>query len=495
MAALIFPKDNDDAKRLARAVSKGELKRIRRGIYTDAAWEEIPQLLKSKWHEVVHALFPTAIASHATAVLLIPQNNVVHITADVKIRRKVIISDALSIEVHPGDVTELTQAFLPTFFRSAPARYLLENLQVAHKDVDAPKALGLAWVETELCKILGRQGEDELNHIRNDARQYSGKVDLSKEFRLLTTLIGAILSTQPVTELSTSVAIAMATKAPFDQQRVALFEGFADYLNRCDLPERHYSYNKASWRNLAFYESYFSNFIEGTEFEINEAEQIVFEKREVPHRHQDSHDVLSVFDVVHDYTEMSTVPDSPEELIQLLKQRHGLIMHARPDKRPGEFKEIPSKAGDTLFVLPENVAGTLTQAYTIYQQLRPGITRGLFMQFMVAECHPFDDGNGRLARIMLNAELVSVDQHKIIVPTVHRDSYLNGLRQGSRSGRFRTITKVFADLQAYTSIIPWEDYGQTRSTLESHCADKLPDDGVAVFNKQLAQFKIILPAG
>jgi hypothetical protein len=29
----------------------------------------------------------------------------------------------------------------------------------------------------------------------------------------------------------------------------------------------------------------------------------------------------------------------------------------------------------------------------------------------------------------------------------------------------------------------------------SHYADKLPDDGVAVFNKQLAQFKIILPAG
>jgi fido (protein-threonine AMPylation protein) len=170
-------------------------------------------------------------------------------------------------------------------------------------------------------------------------------------------------------------------------------------------------------------------------------------------------------------------------------------MHARPDKRPGEFKEKPNKAGDTLFVLPENVTGTLTQAYAIYQQLPPGITRGLFMQFMVAECHPFDDGNGRLARIMLNAELVSVDQHKIIVPTVHRDSYLNGLRQGSRSGRFRTITKVFADLQAYTSIIPWEDYGQTRSTLESHYADKLPDDGVAVFNKQLSQFKIILPAG
>jgi len=227
----------------------------------------------------------------------------------------------------------------------------------------------------------------------------------------------------------------------------------------------------------------------------SEGEKIVFEKREIQNRHQDSHDVLSVFDVVHDYTEMSTVPDTAEELMLLLKQRHALIMHARPDKRPGELKEKTNKAGDTLFVLPENVEGTLTQAFPLYQQLLPGISRAMFMQFLIAECHPFDDGNGRLARIMMNAELVSAEQYKIILPTVHRDSYLNGLRQATRSGRFRTITKVFADLQAYTATIPWEDYGEARATLESHYADKLPDEGVAVFNKQISKFKIALPAG
>ena len=28
------------------------------------------------------------------------------------------------------------------------------------------------------------------------------------------------------------------------------------------------------------------------------------------------------------------------------------------------------------------------------------------MQFLISEVHPFDDGNGRLSRIMMNAELV-----------------------------------------------------------------------------------------
>ena len=29
------------------------------------------------------------------------------------------------------------------------------------------------------------------------------------------------------------------------------------------------------------------------------------------------------------------------------------------------------------------------------------------MMFMMSEVHPFDDGNGRLARLMMNTELVS----------------------------------------------------------------------------------------
>ena len=32
------------------------------------------------------------------------------------------------------------------------------------------------------------------------------------------------------------------------------------------------------------------------------------------------------------------------------------------------------------------------------------IARAIYMMFLVSEVHPFDDGNGRMARIMMNAE-------------------------------------------------------------------------------------------
>jgi hypothetical protein len=495
MSQLLFAKDTPEAKCFSKAVGRGELKRIRQGIYTDAAWEDIPKLVHNKWYQIVEYLYPTAVASHATAVSLSPQNNVVYITAPIKIRKKIQISDILTIEVLPGDVDHLKEPFQPKSFRSTPTRYLLENLQISHSDVAAPKSLGKEWVEQELCRLLERYGEKELNRILDEAKAHYLILNMKKEFQLLQALIGAILSTRSVHLLSTDRAIATAKNKPFDAHRIQIFKNLAAYLRQCQLVSRPYDYNSSSWRNLSFFESYFSNYIEGTEFEIEEAEQIIFEKHEINNRHQDSHDVLAVYDVVQDYTEMSAVPVNANDFLDLLIQRHSLVMNARSEKRPGQLKIKSNKAGDTVFVAPEQVEGTIIHAFPIYQSLPEGLARAILIQFIVSECHPFDDGNGRLARIMMNAELVSAGQLKIIVPTVHRDSYLNGLRHATRNSKFRTITKVFSDLHGYTNSIEWGDYAEARATLQSHYANKLPDQGVAVFNRQLSKYRIALPAG
>jgi len=371
----------------------------------------------------------------------------------------------------------------------------MENLQPTKQATKGQqtKSYGKAWVEGELCKILERRGEDELNRIREQAREPSIELGLGKEFQQLDQMIGAILSTRPLDHLETPRAIAAAQREPYDAERLKSFEELAHYLSRCNLKPSRYQYAATSWRHLAFYESYFSNYIEGTEFEIDEAEDIVFSKKIINNRQNDSHDVLSVFDVAHDYQEMSAVPSSADSLLDLMTQRHQMIMHQRPEKRPGELKVKPNKASDSLFVLPTMAEGTLSQAFGLYLSLPEGLHRAIFMQFLIAEVHPFDDGNGRLARIMMNAELVNVDQFKIIVPTVHRDSYLNGLRDATRRQRFRTMTKVFSDLQGYTASINWSDYGEARATLEEHCADKLPDQGVPIFNRHISRFKIDLP--
>jgi hypothetical protein len=67
---------------------------------------------------------------------------------------------------------------------------------------------------------------------------------------------------------------------------------------------------------------------------------------------------------------------------------------------------------------------------------------------------------------MMNAELVSNSLYKIIMPSVHRDNYLSGLRLASRDKNFRTYVKVMDQAQAYTASIPWQEYGEAREKIE-----------------------------
>jgi hypothetical protein len=65
------------------------------------------------------------------------------------------------------------------------------------------------------------------------------------------------------------------------------------------------------------------------------------------------------------------------------------MMLERPDKRLGQFKKKALQAGTSFFVRPDEVEGTLTQAFPIYKSLAEGLPRAIFMQFLIAECHPF----------------------------------------------------------------------------------------------------------
>lgn len=341
--------------------------------------------------------------------------------------------------------------------RSAPSRLFLENLSLSRGVLT--KSLGQEWVEERLSIVMRRtEGEKELNHIRDVARNLANENGFNKEFGKLNEIISSLLNTNSIEgTLKSFVAIATAKREPYDVVRIDRFQAFADFLNRCVLPETPYTYTKPGWKHLAFFESYFSNFIEGTEFQIDEAEAILFLNESVG----DSHDVSAVFQQVSEYQEMSSFPETAEEFIQELQRRHFDMMIERKDKNPGVFKSKVNRAGTSNFVLPEDVIGTLTKGFEIYQTVKFGLESAIFMQFLVSECHPFDDGNG--------------------------------LRRASRENKFSTLVKVFYQLQRYTASIDWVIYGDARDALENDGAHLLPDEGTPTFNKVIRNFKLTLP--
>ena len=63
------------------------------------------------------------------------------------------------------------------------------------------------------------------------------------------------------------------------------------------------------------------------------------------------------------------------------------------------------------------------------------------MMFVAAEVHPFIDGNGRVTRTMMNAELIGAEV-RIITPTVYRNNYLAALRGATHTGHYAALSPM-----------------------------------------------------
>jgi len=156
----------------------------------------------------------------------------------------------------------------------------------------------------------------------------------------------------------------------------------------------------------------------------------------------------------------------------MLRYRHRALMSARPTKNPGEFKDRNNRAGDIEFVHHTLVRGTLIRGFDFYRALKHPFARAAYMMFMVSEVHPFLDGNGRLARVMMNAELTSEGQTKIIIPTVFREDYLGALRQLTRRHEPDTFIRMLQRAQQFSATITGEDMDAMQRVLEVSSAFK-----------------------
>ncbi len=490
MASLILVENTSQAKKLSRLSRAKKIRRVCRGIYTSDLKTPIADIIQKNWMVITSHIVPNGILSFRTAIELKPavfkNHGIIFITSSYEKRIKL---PGLLIKVLKGDSKNYIEQVLPCIARSNLARALLENLMPTKRGLYKKiKMIDGDSIQHCLAKELKLRHETGLNKIRDESKKIAKKLNYAAAYKKLSIIINALLSTHADENILTSpYAKSVVKKEPFDSARIQLFENLVIYLKQCSFRDRVYEYKKSTFKNISFFESYFSNFIEGTEFLIDEAEDIVFKREEINHRHADSHDVLAGFNLTNDFLDMNSTPNNATEFLTILQNRHAYLMKERPDKNPGTFKTKPNKVGNTFFVSPENVIGTLRRGFELMTVLSGGLEKALFMQFLISEVHPFDDGNGRLSRIMMNAELVKVNLFKIILPTVCRDNYLNALRLASRDADFRVYCKVMDQMQAYTASIDWKDYGSARTKIENDYANQSPDEGLAIFNRVLRE--------
>jgi hypothetical protein len=470
------------------AVARGELRRLARGLYTRNLTDPPEQVIRRNLYDVVAALYPGAvIADRSARVGGRPADDgslfLVHE------RPGEVGLPGLILRPRSGPAAVDNDLPLPGgLHMSSVPRALLENAALSRgRRGRAPRTLTRPELEEWLESLIDQRGEEGFRTLREQVRALAPQLSLEDELAVLDPLMGAVLGTRKVRASSARLR-ARQKGFPYDPNRVERFEALFDALERMapivrpvldpDVPR---------YRFLPFFEAYFSNFIEGTEFAVEEAREIVFEGVIPQSRPQDAHDVIGTYRLVADRAEMSRVPADAGELVALLKSRHGVLLEGRPDKHPGIFKSGANRVGNVEFVAPTLVEGTLREGFDFYRRLASPFARAVFQMFLVSEVHPFDDGNGRIARVMMNAELVAASEQRVIIPQIYRNNYLMALRALTVNERADALISTLDFAQRYTASLDYSSFEGARAMFEQTNAFRDPAEADA------AGVRLILP--
>lgn len=476
----VFLRPPDLSSLVSRAARRGEVRKLGPRLYTTNLTDPAEAIIRRNLWPVVGLLFPGRVVSHRTALEARPTPaGTIFVSGPYD---RVVELPGLRIRQLKGPApVEGDTRFVQSLWIASPARALLECLGARRiRGTEAP-ALSRSEIETRLETVL-RRGENAANALRDRARSIAPELDAGTAFEELDRLIGALLGTRQAV-LQTNAARARAQGEPYDPDRIDLFRILFEALSAWEsVPRPDAALSRSTFANLAFADAYFSNFIEGTEFEVEEAVEIVFAGRIPRNRPADAHDILGTYRLVGSPVEMRRSAVAPgsdfDDFLSRLKRCHHMIMEVRMDKRPGEFKTEINRAGLTVFVEPQLVRGTLRQGLEMMRSTGDPFKKAAFLMFVLSEVHPFDDGNGRIARAMMNAELISGGERRILIPTAYREDYLLALRALSRERSPRPLLRTLDRAQEFSAAVDFSELDGALATLRACRAFEAGEDGL-----------------
>lgn len=451
-----------ELRRLQRLVQGGLYAKVHKGVYvaTGTGSESVELTIRQNWQRVAGAIVPGGVVSHLSGMTSgLQGEGLLTLSHPTQFGSTIALPGLTLVLLRgagplPGDFP-LGQTGL---YWAGQTRLLLENLGRASKNKAGHNA-----VEARLVLVLGASGEKALNDIRDQAAALAPTLGLEANEATLRALIGALLGTHKKGELKTRDGQMMAQGTPVDTERMVRFELLANHLRGAVLPTIVDAVSPGKARhNAAFIESYFSNFVEGTKFDIAEARDIVLNNKIVASRPKDSHDILGVFRLATTAPFRDSPPTMGPEFLTRLEVWHEDMLRMRPEAKPGKPKLEINYAGNTQFVVPAMVRGTLQAGSDLAKSVPEGLARAIYYAFLVSEVHPFEDGNGRLSRLVMNAELSRFGLQRIIIPTLFHPQYVDCARALTRSNIPEHFARSLSKMAVWSSQF---DYGDLEALI------------------------------
>jgi hypothetical protein len=489
MALIYGSSDKARSAEIGRKVKAGKLRKLAPKLYTDDLRIAPEEVVRRHRLEIAAHFYPGAVISHRSALegMLSPAGKL-HLSLPGTLApvRKL---PGLEIRIWKGPNAQ--EGDVPTsssgngeLYTASQARAVLENLQISRaRGEDEPKTLSLDELEAWFDRKLRIAGDGWLENLKDKVAALASSLGWSREREAFQSFVAAIEGRPSSYRIKTDLVQSRADGHPYDPERIRLFAELqarlaTESFDTVPAPPA------SELENRAFWESYFSNFIEGTRFTVEEARELVSDSAAARSltrkRPQDAHDIMETYRLIVDPNISAEVPGNGVGLLELLKRRHARMMASRADVQPGVFKVKNNEVGSRVFVAPELVSETLIRGWKATENLPEGLPRAIFLLFVVAEVHPFSDGNGRISRLGMNAELENAGLARLIIPTSLRIDYISVLEALTSNGNPGPYIAFIHKLIDFNSRMPFGSFEESHAHFRKTGA--LDEPGASQFN-------------
>lgn len=196
--------------------------------------------------------------------------------------------------------------------------------------------------------------------------------------------------------------------------------------------------------------TYNSNHIEGNRL-THDQTRYIFETNTIGIG-KDTVNVDDVIETVNHFRCIDTIiADAGKKLTEKrIKELHLILKNGTSDSRKswfavGEYKRFPNEFGGKETVLPEHVAKELIALLTRYNAIEKPVLRDIVHFHVCFErIHPFQDGNGRVGRLIMFKECLKHNIVPFIIDDGSKLYYYRGLSEWNSAEGFLMDTCLAA---------------------------------------------------
>ena len=190
------------------------------------------------------------------------------------------------------------------------------------------------------------------------------------------------------------------------------------------------------YHNTQIIFAYNTNHIEGSKLTEDQT-RYIFETNTILFEGQTVASVDDILETANHFKLVDYMLDVAEEKLteEMIKEFHKILKEGTSDSRKewfnvGEYKKLANEAGNMQTSLPKNVAKNMDKLMEWYNSLEKITIKEIIeFHFRFERIHPFQDGNGRVGRIIVFKECLKNNIVPFIILDKDKLFYYRGLKE------------------------------------------------------------------